>query len=330
MANNRIVYIDIAKALCIILVVVGHYTPDGCPSWWIYIHDLIYTFRMPLFMFASGFVYIATKKEGQRYHDFIIKKVKRLMIPYIVTSAIIIGIKLLTEAHMYVEHPKTAISFVNMFYLPEAGYFLWFIWALWWMFVIVPLFKTKKQRLILFALSVIMHYVSFTMTEVFCLKEFKSMLVFFMLGVMTFDWKARLCDLKRIPAVVYLVIFLMIANWDYLNWSSGGDYLKLLLPYLGIAATISLSMMIENHGKNYKLLMTTSSTSYIIYLFHTTFEGFAKAIVLKMSYLKDVDNGIFFSIGALIVVTCGIVIPIILNEIVFKKFGITKMLFGLK
>lgn len=62
--------------------------------------------------------------------------------------------------------------------------------------------------------------------------------------------------------------------------------------------------------------MTTSSSSYIIYLFHTTFEGFAKAIVLKMPYLKDVDNGIFFSIGALIVVTCGVAIPIMLNELV--------------
>ncbi len=219
---NRIVYLDIAKALCIILVVIGHYCPAGCPEWWVAFHDFIYTFHMPLFMFASGFVYIATKKDGQQYGNFVIKKIKRLMIPYFVTSVIIIGIKLLTEAHLRVDHPKTVMSFVNMFYLPEAGYFLWFIWALWWMFLIVPLFKTKKHRLILFALSVIMHYVPFTTTELFCLKEFKYMFVFFMLGVVAFDWKARLYYLKRIPAVAYLAIFLITANWNYLNMNSGG------------------------------------------------------------------------------------------------------------
>ncbi len=88
--------------------------------------------------------------------------------------------------------------------------------------------------------------------------------------------------------------------------------------------------MVENNGKIHKLLMIVSSSSYIIYLFHTTFEGFAKAVILKLPYLKDVDNGIFFSIGALIVVACGVAIPVILNEVIFKRYRITKMLFGLK
>ena len=129
--SGRIVYIDLAKAICIILVVVGHYCPPGCPGWWSAIVQFIYSFHMPLFMFASGFVYIATKKDGEKYSDFIVKKIKRLMVPYFVVSACIIGIKLITESHLYVQNPKTVMSFAKMFYYPEAGYFLWFIWALW-------------------------------------------------------------------------------------------------------------------------------------------------------------------------------------------------------
>ena len=206
---KRIVYIDIAKALCIILVVIGHYSPDGCPEWWMAVHDFIYSFHMPLFMFASGFVYIATKRDGEKYGEFIMKKIKRLMIPYFVVSSIVITIKLLTEGHAYVQNPKTVMSFVKMFYYPEAGFFLWFIWALWWMFVIVPVFKTKQQRLALFAISILLHYVPFATTDIFCVAQFKNMLVFFMLGVIVYDWKDCLSDFERVPKIAYVGAFVI-------------------------------------------------------------------------------------------------------------------------
>ena len=328
---KRIVYIDIAKALCIILVVIGHYCPDGCPDWWIAVHDFIYTFHMPLFMFASGFVYIATKRDEEKYGNFIMKKVKRLMIPYFVVSAIVIAIKLLTEGHAYVENPKTIMSFVKMFYYPEAGFFLWFIWALWWMFVIVPVFKTKQQRLALFAISILLHYVPFATTDIFCVAQFKNMLIFFMLGVVVYDWKGYLSAFDRVPKVAYLVAF-AIAYVISVAPVGGGylAYAKYLLPFLGIAAVISFSIMIEQSKLKNDWLMITSASSYIIYLFHTTCEGFAKALVFKFPYLKDIDNGVLFMIGAVFVVGCGMIIPIILNEKVFKKYSVTRLLFGLK
>lgn len=32
---QRLISFDIAKALCIILVVIGHYIPDSSPSWYV-------------------------------------------------------------------------------------------------------------------------------------------------------------------------------------------------------------------------------------------------------------------------------------------------------
>ena len=328
---KRLVYLDIAKALCIILVVIGHYSPDGCPEWWMAVHDFIYSFHMPLFMFASGFVYIATKRDEEKYGNFIMKKVKRLMIPYFVVSAIVIAIKLLTEGHAYVENPKTIMSFVKMFYYPEAGYFLWFIWALWWMFVIVPVFKTKLQRLVLFAISILLHYVPFATTDIFCVSQFKNMLVFFMLGVIVYDWKDCLSAFERVPKIAYVGAF-VIAYLLSVVPVFGGHLLSAncLLPFLGIAAIISLSKMIEQSKLKNDWLMITSASSYIIYLFHTTCEGFAKALVFKLPYLKDIDNGVLFMIGAVFVVACGVIIPIILNEKVFKRYSVTRILCGLK
>ena len=45
-----IVLFDIAKALCIVLVVVGHYFPENSPVWYECLNKLIYSFHMPLFM----------------------------------------------------------------------------------------------------------------------------------------------------------------------------------------------------------------------------------------------------------------------------------------
>lgn len=103
-----------------------------------------------------------------------------------------------------------------------------------------------------------------------------------------------------------------------------------MLAFVGIFSIVSLSMYMDRKNFDSKCLLIVSSSSYIIYLFHTTFQGFAKAIVFKTLYLNNMDNDLSFSIGAIIVVSCGVVIPILLNELVFKKYNITRILFGLK
>ena len=88
--------------------------------------------------------------------------------PYLTTSVMVIVIKLLTQGSMSVDNPVTIFSFVEMFYMPVAGYFLWFIWALWWMFVLVPLFRGKQKHVELFCLRHL-SYISFRLD---CLESF--------------------------------------------------------------------------------------------------------------------------------------------------------------
>lgn len=220
--SKRLVNFDIAKAICIILVVIGHYIPDNSPDWYVINRAFIYSFHMPLFMFASGYIYIAFKKE-ESYGHFILKKVRRLMIPYLVTSVLIVTIKLLTERNAYVENPVTLLSYIKVLYSPEAGYFLWFIWALWWMFVIVPLLKTKRLRLIGFFIALALHYLPITLTHVFCLEQMRQMLVFFMLGVVAFDYEDYYIKYTKQLALPILVLFAG-CEYAYLCPKIGGVY----------------------------------------------------------------------------------------------------------
>ena len=50
MGQKRDLTLDLAKAICIILMVIGH---SGCPD---YLHRFIYMFHMPCFFFISGYL----------------------------------------------------------------------------------------------------------------------------------------------------------------------------------------------------------------------------------------------------------------------------------
>lgn len=328
----RLVSFDIAKALCIILVVIGHYIPSDSPQWYVNLRLWIYSFHMPLFMLASGYIYMAFKKQ-EPYLTFVAKKIRRLMIPYFVVSVIIVSIKLFTQSSMYVENPVTAFSFVRILYLPEAGFFLWFIWALFTTFLVVPLFKTRAARSVLFLVAIALHYFPIEGTPVFAIHSSLHMLVFFMLGVSCVDWKFAQA-VGRMNAWAYrslcILTVLIFACLSVLRFGFGyvgGG----LLPWFGIASVMIVSVTVSRYAKGIglKAVMAVSASNYIIYLFHTTFEGFAKALLQKL-HIQVVNADITFVLGVVFVILCGIACPMLLHRLVLQKNKVCRVLFGLK
>ena len=113
--KQRLEAFDIARAICIILVVVGHFNPDDTPAWWKAANTCIYSFHMPVFLFISGFIYAFYFKKSN-YIPFMLKKMKRLFVPYLVASLIVVSIKLATQGGAYVEHPVTATTYLEILY----------------------------------------------------------------------------------------------------------------------------------------------------------------------------------------------------------------------
>ncbi len=70
----RIEEIDIAKGICILLMVVGH---SGMKN---VIHDFIYAFHMPFFFFISG----VTTNVSKPFYPFLKSKVVGLLVPFMV------------------------------------------------------------------------------------------------------------------------------------------------------------------------------------------------------------------------------------------------------
>lgn len=80
--TKRIIWIDIAKAIAILLMVIGHTSIPHVLS------NFIWAFHMPLFFIASGF----TNGGGKTLAEFIMSKTKSLLLPFVVYSAIVVPI----------------------------------------------------------------------------------------------------------------------------------------------------------------------------------------------------------------------------------------------
>lgn len=327
---KRLVSIDIAKAICIILVVIGHYHPDNAPQWYHITWEIIYSFHMPLFFFASGYIYIATRKETDTYIKPVLKKIKRLLIPYFSTSFIIITLKLLSERNLSVENPVSYKAYLEVFCYPSAGVFLWFVWVLFTIFLIIPLFKTPRQRLFLFGVGLFLYYLPGSFDPIFCLNKFKIMFIYFCLGTVVKDYNKYLKSIISINPVLPILLFAAALFLKFHLRGSLEFLVDMITAVAGTYAVCSLSLFINKKGGYIKTaLISISFYIFIIYLFHTTFEGLGKAILQKTGFTETFNN-LYFTINAFIIITIGIIGPILLQKYILTHSRITRFLFGIK
>lgn len=339
--RRRLLEFDFARGFAILFVVLIHWDPAEAPVWWQHAVSYIHTFIMPLFLAVSGFVYMHTR--GTRsYGAFLLGKVKRLLVPYFFTSLIVVTIKLLMQGEAYVQHPVTTATYLEIFYLPAAGYYLWFVWALWWMFMIVPFFKTPKMRLVLLAISFVAAYLPVTAPDVFCLEMTRRMTVFFVLGTVLYDYRdvvgfsSSRPDGRQapVPACIATVLFILSSVF-YFTVLPQAAYAN---PYFAIYAVPALCGFLVPHATSRfgRTMLQISAASYLIYLFHTTFLGFAKSLVLpwidgRTFPLVDGHAQVWpFLAATAITLTVGATVPFLLYRYVLNRFRVTRFMFGLK
>lgn len=77
-AQTRIEWLDVAKGLGMLLVVLGHLWYKCSFS---IVNQIIYTFHMPMFFILSGFIF---KKGDLKFGSFVATKSKRLLLPTLI------------------------------------------------------------------------------------------------------------------------------------------------------------------------------------------------------------------------------------------------------
>lgn len=161
--------IDVARAIGIFLVVLGHAFPDASlqggiqNNIWRAVFNIIYSFHMPLFIFLSGFVSDKYSTDAQDCWNRTLKKFKRLMLPYFCWGILYIPFRILLAKYASAEFSIARIWRILIGENPYSG--LWFLYALF-MISIIYIWLIRSDRglksafLISFLMLIVGKYVS--------------------------------------------------------------------------------------------------------------------------------------------------------------------------
>ena len=143
--KQRVHYIDLAKGIAMILVILGHTKKLVSPTvvWW------LYTFHMPLFFMLSGMVFNPDKYKN--FKEMFKAKFKSLIIPYICFCLILWFWEYIVRRPTNFINDKTLVKFIGIFLGERGGkYYLsmWFITALFlseiFLYIFAKVVKNKK------------------------------------------------------------------------------------------------------------------------------------------------------------------------------------------
>lgn len=323
MEKRRDVTFDIAKGIGIILVVIGHYIPAGAPEWYELFIRFFYHFHMPLFFLIAGFFYERSTRQ-ESYRALVWGKFQRLIYPYFILSWAIIGTKIGVSNYLQVDHPVTFDALYRVLYLPEAGYFLWFVYVLFLIFCIAPLFKPGKRLIVLSLLAVGLAFWR-EAPNWLCLAQLSRNLIFFVAGM----WIARTSWLERVMyrgSLLWLGLTVALAvAYARLPLGAITSALSIVLGVTGSFMVMSVSQLVSQQGRVFaRVLNRLGIMSMTIYLFHTWIMGGEKAI---LTHILSGGNIIEFIFSALFIIGTGIVFPIWLYQWVWAKNKFTSRIF---
>lgn len=146
--KERLDYIDCAKGIGILLVVVAHHLQDmEGVCWW------IYSFHMPLFFVITGYLY-ADRTKTATIKEAIFSGAKSLLYPYCIMSIILILWWIIFGAIMHTV-PEEPIKNIIIYSLSTYGYHA--LWFLPTMFAVSVSSKayTARKRWGLLAVSIV-------------------------------------------------------------------------------------------------------------------------------------------------------------------------------
>lgn len=313
---HRKLWIDVLKLLTMILVVAGHcsyyiiespygginyYSVDGVYS---IAHNIlksmtaiIYKFHMPLFMAVSGACFSLSVLRLKGLKDLIIKKVKRLIIPFILVTTFV-SVPLKYVSGYFCDSTRILHDIIMGQYLLLGNSHLWFIVSLFFCFLMsynLEKFKIRKGYLYWMSLmmmswcgSLCLRYGNFLGLPGM-LKHF----LYFAAGYFAFQyWDSRAPISKWGQIISWIGFTALAVITDFVLGHSQSIVLKgvLILPvgtvlsFWGIVNMIYLSKSISrcNIVTQSKFYSVVNRYTYELYLYSDPFNYVIIAILMAV------------------------------------------------
>lgn len=268
MQSERILWIDLAKGMSIILVALGHWGLSGIPV----VGEWFTSFRMPLFFFVSG-ILLSTKYDLK---TFLKKRGRALILPYFYFSLIVFSCFLMLGI-------KDVSDFNHVILYGWGGYALWFIPVL--VFTQLFWFVIRKNfnhfvSFVLIVFSAIIGYLLSIRTNNF---PYNLLLVFtsvFFFGIGNLLKETLICLFRK--NITYLIsyslmfflfsLFYLFDGSAKINYS--GNELGLGIPTIvsGLGGALLIcaiaNILLKGSSIKWSFFLLAGKNSYIILAFH--------------------------------------------------------------
>ncbi len=278
-ANNRIEWIDAAKGIGIIFVVLGHIWLIG-PG-----QKYISSFHMPLFFFLSGYIFSVGKYRNLK--QFVYSKVNRILIPYAWFSILSFLYWAIFERTVSGNPISPVTAFVNIFICQGADRHLPHNPALWFLpclfiaelmfYCIARNIKREYVPIILLITSIASYFITrfFPGNFFWSTNVALTGMVFYGIGYVTHSTRRLLISSSGVIAFIFvgsimIGLFLSLKN-TYVIMAAClyGDYFYFYsAAFFNIAGIIAISVLLKR-------------TAWLVYLGRNSLTIFALHFPIK-------------------------------------------------
>jgi uncharacterized membrane protein YcfT len=306
-SSTRIDWVDYAKGICIILVVMMHSTlgverAAGEVSWLNGFIEWARPFRMPDFFLISG-LFLASRI-NQPWRSYLDSKVLHFAYFYVLWMTI----QFATKSHGVFQSEGLVATFQAYFigFLEPFGT-LWFIYLLAIFFVAAKALRSVPP-VVVFAAAALLEMAPIE-TGSLLVDEFASRFVYFFAGywlsadVFAF---AAMIGRKPVPAIIASLVIWALANDAVIGggWQ-GLPVVSLILGFMGAAAVVSFGVLLSKTRIAAPIRYCGENT-IVIYLAFFLFMAGSRAVLLKTALVPDL------ALVSLLVTAAGMTGPLLL------------------
>jgi fucose 4-O-acetylase-like acetyltransferase len=320
--GERVTELDMAKGTAMVLVVVGHvvsrnnYAPGA--EWYLDFRALIYLFHMPLFMALSGMALGLSWRHREAWGQvgtLVGKRVKQLMVPFIVFGVLIVAGKLLASRWTTIDNPPPGFleGILSIVLTPMASPsgFLWYIQVLAIYYMVTPWLLQWSARWAPWALLITgVALQGQPLPTLLNLDYCVEYLPFFSAGLLLGQhWpQVKVAALSKQGWPIWMLFFAAALAYSHLQ----EPLPKWLVGALSVPFILTAHQAVS--GRLEEALVFIGNHTLSIYLMNTICIGVTKAL------LKPVIPwaGDYFYVYMVVLTVAGLLIPIGIKTVLIK------------
>jgi len=309
-ATPRVDWVDYAKGICIVMVVMMHSTlgvekAAGVEGFMHHVVEFAKPFRMPDFFLISGlFLARVIDRDWRTYLD---RKVVHFAYFYVLWLAIQGGFK--WPGIALADGPRAMVEAIALSLIEPFGT-LWFIYLLPIFFVTAKLLRGVPPFLVL-PLAAVLQTLNIA-TGWVVIDEFASRWIYFLAGwyfaPLVFSLAAWFADRPGLT-VAAVVAWACAEMWVVSIGHAEAPGLSLVLGFAGAGAVIATATVLARFRTG-AILRYAGEHSIVIYLAFFLPMAVARVVLLKTGLIEDVGT------IALLVTGIAVIVPLILYRLV--------------